>query len=81
MSELPYSIYLCQNKINNKKYVGLTNKTLKRRFQEHKGSVLRGSRLMFHSALRKYSIENFQILSIKHLKNTFIWFNALMEKK
>lgn len=52
-------IYQITNKINGKKYIGQTKRTLECRVREHKRDF---NRLNFYlySALRKYDFENFQ---------------------
>lgn len=54
-------VYCYTNKTNNKKYVGQTKRTLKRRHDEHMWASLGGndSHLPFHRAIKKYGIENF----------------------
>ena len=60
-------IYLITNKINNKKYVGKTTQSIKKRWQEH----LRNSKKKkyelrpLYNAIRKYGIENFVIKEIE----------------
>ena len=51
-------IYLAQNCINFKKYVGLTTKSLSRRIFEHTQQS-RNPKFVFHHAIKKYGIENF----------------------
>lgn len=54
-------IYEIINKINNKKYIGLTsNENPKIRWDSHKREVKRGSNLPIHKALRKYGYDNFK---------------------
>lgn len=54
-------IYLITNKINNKKYVGKTIKSLPTRFYNHCYASKNGSTTYFHKALRKYGEDNFII--------------------
>lgn len=52
------SIYVCKNKINNKVYIGQTWSTIGHRFSQH----LCDKRITyFHSALKKYGKDNFNI--------------------
>jgi group I intron endonuclease len=51
-------IYLITNKINGKKYVGLSN-NINRRFAEHKCSLNKKNTVL-SKAFKKYSIENFE---------------------
>ena len=60
-------IYLVTNKINNKKYVGLTIQTLKRRWKYHIEQANRNnikSEKSLHNAIRKYGEDIFQIQKI-----------------
>lgn len=54
-------IYCYTNKINGKKYVGQTKRTLKRRHNEHIWASKGGKEchFPFHRAIKKYGIENF----------------------
>jgi group I intron endonuclease len=60
-----YKIYLITNKLNNKKYIGQTKQKLKSRFIGHKSKANKGSKIVFHSAIRKYGIENFEIILLE----------------
>lgn len=57
-------IYLIENLINNKKYVGQTVKSIEDRFRGHVLSTNSNSNLHLHKAMRKYGIENFSIREI-----------------
>lgn len=52
-------IYKVENKVNNKKYIGLTRKSLEERKESHLRKVRNGSNTHFHNAIRKYGIDNF----------------------
>ena len=54
-----YKIYKCTNTINNKVYIGYTNKILKKRIAEHKCSAKNNSDYLLHKAIRKYGFDNF----------------------
>lgn len=59
-------IYLITNAINDKKYVGQTIKSLKRRSNAHKRDAFKyQSSLPLHRAMRKYGIENFNNAKLK----------------
>lgn len=57
-----YSVYCFTNKLNNKKYIGLT-KDIKRRFNQHKGK--RSRAVILCNAIRKYGFENFDFNVLK----------------
>jgi len=57
-------IYIVENKINNKKYVGKTEKLAEDRLKEHL-RLSKKSKMVFHKALVKYGIENFRITYFK----------------
>ena len=52
-------IYCFTNKINNKKYVGQTQQTLKQRISNHLSKT--NKKYYFQNALLKYGIDNFNI--------------------
>ncbi len=54
-------IYLITNKINNKRYVGKTIKSLSTRFYNHCYASKTGSTTYFHKAIRKYGDDSFII--------------------
>jgi group I intron endonuclease len=54
-------IYISQNKINGKRYIGKTVKTLEERWYKHNKDVEYGSQTCFHRAIRKYGSENFTV--------------------
>lgn len=58
-------IYCFINKINNKKYIGQTSQSLSRRKNEHIYESKRNDNIKFHNAIRKYGIENFELLELK----------------
>jgi len=53
-------IYLVQNKINKKRYIGQTVCGMRRRKSQHEKDSQNGSNLVFHKALRKYGFDNFE---------------------
>lgn len=56
-------IYLIENDINNKKYVGLTTQTIDKRWKQHlNASKYKNYKLYY--AMRKYGIEHFHIKEI-----------------
>ena len=53
-------IYQALNKINNKKYIGLTTIRLSSRKAAHNGLAKKGANNHFHKAIRKWGFENFE---------------------
>lgn len=62
-------IYCITNKINGKKYVGLTVTTLANRFKEHKSDSKRRKCMPLYRAFNKYGIENFYIEELEEVEN------------
>jgi hypothetical protein len=52
-------VYCITNKINGKKYIGMTGRTLTQRWDSHCSSARNGSPFRFHSAIRKYGEDSF----------------------
>lgn len=64
-------IYCITNKINNKKYIGLTTKTIEHRWKEHiaaANSTQSSKDFALHRAIRKYGIDNFIVEEIDTAK-------------
>jgi len=61
-------VYLITCLINNKRYVGVTILTLKRRFSGHIYDIRRNDRPLYR-AMKKYGIENFKIELIEEFEN------------
>lgn len=61
-----YKIYKITNTINEKIYVGQTNKKIEERFAQHINNALKGCNFHLSKALRKYGIDNFKIEEIKN---------------
>jgi group I intron endonuclease len=59
-------IYLVTNRINGKKYVGKTKNNFMVRKREHEKNAEKGSRLLFHRALRKYGFGMFSWSVLDH---------------
>lgn len=62
-----YNVYLITNLQNDKKYVGITTRTIQTRFEEHWAKRFQGSAL--GTALQKYGKENFEIKLIYEAQN------------
>ena len=58
-------IYKAENKINGKLYIGKTGSDLTHRRWGHLHSAKKGSKLVFHQAIRKYGEENFEFSVIE----------------
>lgn len=54
-------IYIITNLVNDKRYIGMTSKTLDVRFSGHKADARRNKPWILHKALRKYGEDNFKI--------------------
>ena len=59
-------IYVIENKVNGKKYVGQTIRDIKVRFKEHRTKAQGHS--VIHKAIKKYGQENFRIEQIDSVK-------------
>lgn len=53
-------IYMAVNTANNKAYIGKTVESLPIRKRKHKNSANKGSKSLFHKAIRKYGLEVFE---------------------
>lgn len=51
------TVYMHTCIVNQKSYIGVTNKTMERRWHEHCQWTDRGSKFVFHQAIRKYGVE------------------------
>lgn len=58
-------VYLITNRINGKRYVGITCRGYQERFKEHVSQAANGSRLIFHEAIRKYGSDNFDVICLE----------------
>ena len=50
-------VYKITNKINGKCYIGMTVRTIEERFKSHISASRQGSSFRFHSAIRKYGVD------------------------
>lgn len=83
-------IYKITNRINGKCYIGHSVRTLEQRWNSHLSSVRQGSKFRFHSAIRKYGIddwdkeilfENSDVNMCKEKEKQFIIQFDLLNKK
>lgn len=54
------SIYILENKINGKCYIGQTSHSFKQRFARHRSEANRNTITPFYNAIRKYGWDNFK---------------------
>ena len=73
-------IYLFQNKLNNKCYVGQTC-DFERRLAEHIYEANKGSMFHLHQAIRKYGINNFDISVLYKCSGEEVVLDSLNEKE
>ena len=79
------SIYLVENKLNGKKYVGMTQYSVKTRWKRHitDSENKRTEKRPLHDAIRKYGAENFEVSTIERCDEEVIkeresyWINKL----
>lgn len=64
-----YKIYKITNKHNGKIYIGQTNKSIIERFNEHIENAKCNKKYILSKAIRKYGIENFDIIEIDQCKS------------
>lgn len=62
-------IYLITNITNNKRYVGITTKTINQRFGQHVRQAKKSIKNAIHLAIQKYGKDKFRIELIEELKN------------
>ena len=74
-------IYKITNIINNKFYIGYTDYSLERRFNEHQRAALYNcDNMIMHKAIRKYGIENFNIKELCYHPDSYYCLNILEPK-
>lgn len=61
----PAIVYLAVNKINGKKYIGITSRSIKDRKREHRCHAMKGvNQGAFYRAIRKYGIKVFEFTTL-----------------
>ena len=62
---MPYGIvYLAQNKLNGKVYVGQTTQSLQARWDQHRRDSRRRRNYPFQNAIRKYGADSFTVSTL-----------------
>lgn len=64
-----YEIYKITNTINNKMYIGYTNKGIENRLHKHYTNAIYGIDTHFYRAIRKYGIDKFKYICIDNADN------------
>lgn len=64
MTDLVWIIYCITCSVNGKQYIGLTSKTLERRWCDHRGAAKAKEQSPLYRAMRKYGFEAFRIFPI-----------------
>jgi group I intron endonuclease len=54
-------VYRITNKTNGKSYIGQSVRTVDQRWKAHLSSVRQGSKFRFHSAIRKYGVDDWKL--------------------
>lgn len=62
-------VYKITNKINGKVYYGMTVRTLEERWSSHLSSVRQRSKFRFHSAIRKYGVDCWDLCVVESSNN------------
>lgn len=65
-------IYKITNLVNNKVYIGKTERTIEARWNEHKRHIAELQRLPLYRALKKYGIDNFSIEEVEECNNLLL---------
>ena len=61
-------IYMYTNKINNKKYIGQTNRPRQRKIEHKSHALKRGTSSHFYNAVRKFGWDNFEYSILEELE-------------
>jgi group I intron endonuclease len=76
---MEFIVYKITNRINHKCYVGFTRRTLEQRWKSHISASIGKSKFRFHSAIRKYGVDNWNKEILEKTHN--IEFAKILEKK
>lgn len=60
-----FIIYQVTNKVNGKRYIGKTSRTVSVRWKDHVESSVGGSQYYFHKAIRKHGTNSFEIKELE----------------
>ena len=71
-------VYIIINSVNNKKYVGITNKTIDERFEAHKNNAKKKINRYLYDSMNKYGYDNF---FIKLIDDTCTTWEELQKKE
>lgn len=58
-------VYLITNRVNGKRYVGITCRGYQERFKEHVNEAMNGSTTILHNAIRKYGVDKFDLMILE----------------
>jgi len=58
-------VYLITNRVNGKRYVGITCRGYLERFKEHVHEAVAGSTTILHNAIRKYGADSFDVILLE----------------
>jgi len=62
---MEYTIYVITNEVNGKEYVGVTCRSVKRRWSNHKSRARNGTKTHLYSAMRKHGVGQFLIQPVE----------------
>lgn len=63
-------LYMLRNKINFKVYIGKTRRGEAERFRQHVNTALSGKGFRVHAAIRKYGVDNFEVIHLGSATST-----------
>lgn len=74
---MPSSIYVVENLVNGKKYVGYTSQLPSKRWAEHIRQSRRGTDKLLYRAIRKYGVEKFSFSVVFETDDAFFAQNVM----
>lgn len=70
LDDMTYILYIVENKINGKKYVGITGRSIERRWSEHKSHAIKNiNNGHFYRAIRKHGFDVFVIRELNKFED------------